>query len=45
MLGLDGENYSWDAYGINIFVYDTLLEEIVEFAVFDGEQGSRMQVE
>lgn len=45
VLGLDGENYSWDAYGINIFVYDTLLEEIVEFAVFDGEQGSRMQVE
>lgn len=36
-LGMDADNYSLDQYGINLFVYDTLLDEIVEFISFSEE--------
>ena len=37
VLGIDGDNYSLDHEGINLFSYDTLLEEVVEFAAFEAE--------
>lgn len=37
ILSMDGDNYSFDQYGINLFVYDPLLEEIVEFVYFAAE--------
>lgn len=36
---LDGDNYSLDYSGINVFSYDLLLDEIVEFVAFDGAEG------
>jgi hypothetical protein len=36
---MDGDNYSLDHTGINLFIYDSLLEEIVEFAAFDGGEN------
>lgn len=34
-LYMDGDNYSMEHDGVNVFIYDTLLEEIVEFVAFD----------
>ena len=34
-LYMDGSNFSMEHNGINVFIYDPLLEEIVEFAAFD----------
>jgi hypothetical protein len=35
-LYMDGSNYSMEHVGVNVFIYDSLLEEIVEFAAFDN---------
>ncbi len=39
-LFMDGSNYSMEHDGINLFIYDTLLEEIVEFVAFDTNKGA-----
>lgn len=39
-LYMDGANYSLEHDGINVFIYDTLLEEIVEFVAFDAVEGA-----
>ena len=45
-LHMDGANYSMEHEGINVFIYDTLLEEIVEFVAFDTVEGAEaMRVE
>lgn len=36
---LDGDNYSLDYSGINVFSYDLLLDEIVEFVAFDAAEA------
>lgn len=45
-LYMDGDNYSMEYDGINVFIYDSLLEEIVEFVAFDtcaGAQALRVE--
>ncbi len=45
-LYLDGDNYSMEHDGINVFIYDTLLNEVVEFAAFDTtEEAQAIRVE
>lgn len=36
-LFMDGDNYSLDQMGINVFVYDSFLQEIIEFFYLDAE--------
>ncbi len=39
-LYMDGANYSMEHDGVNVFLYDSLLEEIIEFAAFDTVKGA-----
>lgn len=39
-LSMDGDNYSMEHDGVNVFIYDPLLEEIVEFVAFDTTSGA-----
>lgn len=45
VLGMDGDNYSLDRYGINLFLYDPLLEEIDEFVLLSWEQNFELDRE
>lgn len=40
-LYMDGDNYSMEHDGVNVFIYDPLLEEIVEFVAFDAVEGAK----
>jgi len=40
-LYMDGDNYSMEHDGVNVFIYDTLLEEIVEFVAFDTTESAQ----
>ncbi len=45
-LYMDGDNYSMEHDGVNVFIYDTLLEEIVEFVAFETvEDATAIRVE
>ena len=39
-LYMDGANYSMEHDGVNVFIYDSLLEEIVEFVAFDTAEDA-----
>ena len=40
-LYMDGDNYSMEHDGMNLFIYDPFLEEIVEFVAFDVKKGAK----